>query len=133
MGASGESLNPTHNTKKMDDEAVMIFRDRFQLKDITDEQVGKLSFYRPAEDSPELKYMREKRAALGGSLPQRRMFLMLFWILARVSFKFATSLCIAAWCCSSVTFSSPRFWYSLLRRRFSNRRNAGKYFSAEPV
>lgn len=73
MGASGESLNPTHNTKKMDDEAVGIFRDRFQLKAITDEQVGKLSFYRPADDSEEIKYLKERRAALGGSLPQRRM------------------------------------------------------------
>src|SRR5207342_290189 len=73
MGASGESLNPTHNTKKMDDEAVGIFRDRFQLTAIGDEQVSKLSFYKPADDSPEITYIKERRAALGGSLPQRRM------------------------------------------------------------
>ena len=71
MGASGESLNPTHNTKKMDGEAVKIFRDRFQLA-VTDEQVDKLSFYRPADDSPEIKYIQERRAALNGYLPQRR-------------------------------------------------------------
>src|SRR4249919_2126652 len=73
MGASGESLNPAHNTKKMDDEAVGIFRNRFQLTAITDEQVGKLSFYKPAEDSAELSYIKERRTSLGGSLPQRRM------------------------------------------------------------
>ena len=71
MGASGESLNPTHNTKKMDLEAVKIFRDRFQLA-VTDEQVDKLSFYRPADDSPEIKYIQQRRAALNGYLPQRR-------------------------------------------------------------
>src|SRR5918993_409327 len=72
MGASGESLNPTHNTKKMDDEAVRIFRDRFQLP-IADEAVAKLGFYKPAEDSAELQYIRSRRESLGGSLPQRRM------------------------------------------------------------
>jgi pyruvate dehydrogenase E1 component len=71
MGASGESLNPTHNTKKMDLEAVKTFRDRFQLQ-VSDEQVEKLAFYKPAEDSPEIKYIQERRAALGGYLPQRR-------------------------------------------------------------
>src|SRR5918993_3306201 len=72
MGASGESLNPTHNTKKMDDEAVRIFRDRFQLP-IADEHVAKLGFYKPAEDSAELAYIRARRVALGGVHPQRRM------------------------------------------------------------
>src|SRR5688572_31637337 len=71
MGASGESLNPTHNTKTMVDEAVGIFRDRFQLA-VTDDQVAKLSFFKPAEDSAEQTYLKERRAALGGSLPQRR-------------------------------------------------------------
>ncbi len=71
MGAAGESLNPTHNTKKLDFESVKIFRDRFQLT-ISDEQVDSLSFFTPGEDSPEIKYLKERRAALGGSLPQRR-------------------------------------------------------------
>jgi pyruvate dehydrogenase E1 component len=69
MGASGESLNPTHNTKKMDAEAVGIFRDRFQLP-ISDEQVEKLSFYKPAEDSPEMQYLKaQRRAKADLSLP----------------------------------------------------------------
>ncbi len=72
MGAAGESLNPTHNTKKMDGEAIGIFRDRFQLQ-ISDEQVEKLSFYTPGDDSEEIKYLRGRREALGGYLPQRRM------------------------------------------------------------
>ena len=71
MGASGESLNPTHNTKKMDNEAIRIFRDRFQLP-ISDEQADNLAFFKPAEDSAEMKYLKDRRAALGGSLPQRR-------------------------------------------------------------
>ena len=71
MGPSGESLNPTHNTKKMDNEAVRLFRDRFQLP-ISDEQADSLAFYKPADDSPEMQYLKERRAALGGSLPQRR-------------------------------------------------------------
>ncbi|OGT60231.1 MAG: pyruvate dehydrogenase (acetyl-transferring), homodimeric type [Gammaproteobacteria bacterium RIFCSPHIGHO2_12_FULL_63_22] len=72
MGAAGESLNPTHNTKKMDLESVKIFRDRFQLA-VTDEQVERLEFYKPTEDSPEIKYIQERRASLNGYLPQRRM------------------------------------------------------------
>lgn len=73
MGAAGEALNPTHQTKKLDDDAVRAFRDRFQVP-ISDAQLkdGNIPFYRPDEKSPELQYMRERRAALGGYLPQRR-------------------------------------------------------------
>lgn len=73
MGASGEALNPTHQTKKMDDEAVRLFRDRFNLP-ISDKQLadGQVPFYHPGEDSEEVQYMKERRRALGGYLPQRR-------------------------------------------------------------
>ncbi|GAA3924668.1 pyruvate dehydrogenase (acetyl-transferring), homodimeric type [Luteimonas lutimaris] len=73
MGAAGESLNPTHGTKKMDDEDVKAFRDRFQIP-VTDEQLkdGQIPFYHPGEKSPEIEYMLERRKALGGFLPQRR-------------------------------------------------------------
>ncbi|KRA75948.1 pyruvate dehydrogenase [Lysobacter sp. Root667] len=73
MGASGESLNPTHGTKKMDDEAVRLFRDRFNIP-VTDEQLkdGAVPFYHPGEKSPEIEYMLERRKSLGGFLPQRR-------------------------------------------------------------
>ncbi|MEZ5464302.1 MAG: pyruvate dehydrogenase (acetyl-transferring), homodimeric type [Lysobacteraceae bacterium] len=73
MGAAGESLNPTHGTKKMDDEDVRAFRDRFNIP-ISDEQLkdGAIPFFHPGEKSPEVEYMHERRRALGGFLPQRR-------------------------------------------------------------
>ena len=73
MGASGEALNPTHNTKKLDDEAVRLFRDRFKIP-VSDAQLegGQVPFYHPGKDSPEVEYMLERRRALGGHLPQRR-------------------------------------------------------------
>ncbi|MBY0573795.1 MAG: pyruvate dehydrogenase (acetyl-transferring), homodimeric type [Undibacterium sp.] len=72
FGKSGEARNTAHNTKKLDDEAVKALRDRFQLP-ISDEQLPSIPFFRPAADTPEMKYLQERRAALGGYLPQRRM------------------------------------------------------------
>jgi len=71
MGDAGEGQNITHQQKSMDIASLKIFRDRFDLP-LTDEQVEKLSFYRPSEDSPEMQYMRERRAALNGYVPTRR-------------------------------------------------------------
>jgi pyruvate dehydrogenase E1 component len=71
MGAAGESLNPTHQTKKLDDEAVRAFRDRFNIP-VPDAKLADVPFYHPGEDSPEVQYLKARRAALGGSLPQRR-------------------------------------------------------------
>ena len=73
MGAAGEALNPTHGTKKMDDEDVRTFRDRFQIP-VTDAQLAErpVPFFHPGEKSPEVEYMHERRKALGGFLPQRR-------------------------------------------------------------
>src|SRR3954468_17437126 len=71
MGTAGEGQNITHQQKKMNEEALLAFRDRFELE-ITDEQVRNLSFYKPPEHSPEAEFIRERRAALGGSLPTRR-------------------------------------------------------------
>jgi len=74
MGSAGESLNPTHQTKKLDDEAIRTFRDRFNIP-ISDkelEESAQVPFYHPGEDSPEVQYLKERRAALGGYLPQRR-------------------------------------------------------------
>jgi pyruvate dehydrogenase E1 component len=70
MGVAGEGQNITHQQKKMNEEALFAFRDRFAI-DLTDEEVREISYHRPAEDSPELTYMRERRAQLGGSLPAR--------------------------------------------------------------
>ncbi len=71
FGKSGEARNTAHNTKKLDDEAVKALRDRFQLP-IADEHLPEIPFFRPADDTPEMKYLQERRAALGGYLPQRR-------------------------------------------------------------
>ncbi|MFD0930780.1 pyruvate dehydrogenase (acetyl-transferring), homodimeric type [Methylophilus glucosoxydans] len=71
MGEAGEGQNTTHQQKSMDIASLKAFRDRFDLP-LTDEQVENLSYYRPAEDSPEIKYMMERRAALGGFVPSRR-------------------------------------------------------------
>ncbi len=71
MGVSGEGQMITHQAKKMTEAALLQFRDRFELP-LTDEQVLKAEFYKPPDDSPEMQYLRERRAALGGSLPARR-------------------------------------------------------------
>ena len=71
MGAAGEGMNFTHQQKKMDETSLKVFRDRFEVP-ITDQQIAEAQFYRPAEDSPEIKYLLERRHALGGFLPARR-------------------------------------------------------------
>jgi pyruvate dehydrogenase E1 component len=71
MGRAGEAQNITHQQKKLDDEALKEFRDRFNIP-VSDEDIARLPFTRPAPDSPEMNYLHERRRALGGYLPQRR-------------------------------------------------------------
>jgi len=71
LGESGEGKNISHNQKKLNDEELKEFRTRFNIP-ISDAEVSKAPFYKPAEDSPEMKYLRERRKVLGGSLPMRR-------------------------------------------------------------
>ncbi len=71
MGDAAEGKNIAHGVKKVDTTVLRQFRDRFEIP-ISDEDVDSLKYYRPAEDSPEMKYMKERRAELGGSVPQRR-------------------------------------------------------------
>jgi pyruvate dehydrogenase E1 component len=71
MGAVGEGKNIAHQQKKMPIEALKHFRDRFNIP-IADGKLEDLPYFKPAEDSAEMKYLRERRAALGGSIPQRR-------------------------------------------------------------
>ena len=71
MGVSGEGQMITHQAKKMTEAALLAFRDRFELP-LSDEQVGAAEYFKPPEDSPEMQLLRERRAALGGSLPARR-------------------------------------------------------------
>ncbi len=71
MGKSGEARNTAHQTKKLDDEAIREMRDRYGIP-IPDDQLAEVPFFKPAEDTPEIKYLHERRQALGGYLPQRR-------------------------------------------------------------
>ncbi|MFQ5526592.1 MAG: pyruvate dehydrogenase (acetyl-transferring), homodimeric type [Thermoanaerobaculia bacterium] len=70
MGEAGEGQNITHQQKKIGEESLRHFRDRFNIP-ITVEQLDDLPFYRPAEDSAPIRYLRERREALGGYLPAR--------------------------------------------------------------
>jgi pyruvate dehydrogenase E1 component len=71
LGEAGEGKNITHQQKKMNEEELRAFRTRFGIP-ISDAEVGKTPFYRPAEDSIEIRYMRDRRAALGGYVPTRK-------------------------------------------------------------
>ncbi len=65
MGEAGEGQNITHQQKKMGEESLKHFRDRFNIP-INDEEIKDAPFYKPAEDSEEIKYLKERREALGG-------------------------------------------------------------------
>lgn len=71
MGDSGEGLNITHQQKKMAEKDLKAFRDRFNIP-IPDDKLAEVPFFKPDENSPEMKYLRERRAALGGYCPTRR-------------------------------------------------------------
>ncbi len=71
LGKQGQAKNPTHQLKKVDTSTIKDMRDRLRIP-IPDEQVDELPFYVPPPDTPEMKYMHERRQALGGYLPQRR-------------------------------------------------------------
>jgi len=70
MGKAGQGKMTTHSQKKLDDEALIEYRNRFNLP-LTDEQATSLTFFRPDENSEELKYLKEQRNKLGGQLPKR--------------------------------------------------------------
>ena len=72
MGGAGESRMSSHQAKSLDMEALKTFRDRFSLP-LTNDDLENLRFYKPKEDSPELNYLRQKRAALGGPVPARNV------------------------------------------------------------
>jgi len=71
MGKSGEGKNNVHQTKKLTDEDIKLFRDRFNIP-IPDSELPKIPFYKPADDTPEMQYLHARRKALGGYLPHRR-------------------------------------------------------------
>ena len=70
MGSAGQGKMTTHSHKKFDETDLLEFRNRFNLP-LTDEQARQMAFYKPAENSPEMQYLHQRRAALGGYLPKR--------------------------------------------------------------
>jgi pyruvate dehydrogenase E1 component len=72
LGEAGEGKNITHQQKKLNDEELKMFRSRFGIP-LSDEQLHGAPFYRPGDDSPEIKYMQERRKQLGGYMPTRKV------------------------------------------------------------
>ncbi len=73
MGKSGESTNITHQQKKLGEEDLLYYRDRFDIP-LTDKQVKNIEFYKPDEKSEEIKYIKERRMKLGGNIPERTSY-----------------------------------------------------------
>ena len=73
MGKSGESINITHQQKKLGEDDLLYYRDRFDIP-LTDKQVKNIEFYKPDEKSDEIRYLKERRMKLGGNLPERTSF-----------------------------------------------------------
>ena len=71
LGEAGEGRNITHQQKKLNEKELREFRGRFEVP-ISDEDIADTPFYRPLEDSPEIRYLKERRKALNGFLPKRR-------------------------------------------------------------
>ncbi|HEY4881896.1 MAG TPA: alpha-ketoglutarate dehydrogenase [Steroidobacteraceae bacterium] len=114
MGGVGESRMTAHQAKKLDVGALKAFRDRFQLP-LSDEDLAALRFYKPPEQGPELRYLREQRAALGGPLPVRRRECAPVAVPAMTSYaQFALS---ADGKQMSTTMAAVRMLGSLLRDR----------------
>ena len=72
MGKAGEGKNTAHQAKKLTDDDVRFMRDRFNIP-IPDSQLAEIPFYKPSDDTPEMRYLHERRKALGGYLPKRRV------------------------------------------------------------
>ncbi len=70
LGESGEAKNIAHQQKKLDTDSLIKFCEQFEIP-IPKDKVGELPFYRPSEKSPEIQYLKERRAALGGPIPRR--------------------------------------------------------------
>ena len=73
MGKSGESVNTTHQQKKLDVEDLLYYRDRFDLP-LSDDQVKNIEYFKPDEKSEEIKYLKERRIELGGFIPERTSY-----------------------------------------------------------
>ncbi len=72
LGEAGEGRNVTHQQKKLNEDEMLYFRRRFDIP-ISDDTVHTTSFYKPPEDSSEMRYVQARREAMGGSLPARNV------------------------------------------------------------
>ncbi len=72
LGEAGEGRNITHQQKKLNEDELKLFKKRFDIP-ISDEDVSRAPFYKPPDDSPEIKYLKERRKELGGYLPKREV------------------------------------------------------------
>ncbi len=72
LGEAGEGKNITHQQKKLNEDELKAFRERFSIE-ISDEQLHKSPFFRPSDDSPEMQYLHARRKALGGYVPSRKV------------------------------------------------------------
>lgn len=72
LGTAGEGLNTAHNTKKLANDQLIAFRDRFNIP-VADKDIEAIPYFKPAADSAEMRYMLQRRAELNGYLPQRRI------------------------------------------------------------
>ena len=73
LGEAGEGKNITHQQKKLNEDELKEFRDRFDIP-IPDKKIEDAPFYRPAKNSPEMEYLHEMRQRLGGYVPERKVF-----------------------------------------------------------
>ncbi len=71
MGSAGEGQMRTHSQKKLGEDEMVAYKNRFNIP-LSDEDAAKAKYYHPGEDSPEMKYMRERRQSLGGYMPVRK-------------------------------------------------------------
>ena len=89
LGKSGEGQNISHQQKKLDDDGVRYFRDRFNVP-VKDEQLAEVPYYHPGEDSEEVQYLKKRREKLGGFLPQRQVASSAFEVPALDAFESIT-------------------------------------------
>ena len=73
MGKTGESVNTTHQQKKLDIDDLLYYRDRFDVP-LTDDQVRNIEYFKPDENSEEIKYLKKRRMELGGFIPERTSY-----------------------------------------------------------
>jgi pyruvate dehydrogenase E1 component len=73
MGKTGESVNTIHQQKKLDEQDLLYYRDRFKVP-LTDKQVKNIEYYKPDENSEETRYLKDRRIKLGGFIPERSSF-----------------------------------------------------------